>query len=174
MTPETWIAIPHYEGYYEASSLGNIRRIKNSYGGRDLPIKEPRILKPTKQKNGYLTITLSMNCHSKSFLVHLLVLRAFFGEAPDKYQASHLNGVRDDNRLDNLIWESRIGNNARKKFHGTYLLGENCSSAKMTTEKVLQMRKMKKEKTVKELAVIFGLSPTTVQRITSKRTWKHV
>jgi hypothetical protein len=65
--------------------------------------KKPR--KPHQQKsNGYLRIAYWS--HTKkvntSFLVHRLVARAFLGPCPEGMQVNHKNGVKYDNRIENL------------------------------------------------------------------------
>lgn len=56
--------------------------------------------------------------------IHCLVLEAFIGPRPDGHQASHLDGDRTNNRLDNMRWETRSQNNRRKYQHGTMPVGD--------------------------------------------------
>ncbi|MBJ7900265.1 MAG: hypothetical protein GC158_10175 [Cyanobacteria bacterium RI_101] len=49
-------------------------------------------------KSGYLSLT----CNGKFYLAHRLVYETFFGEIPDGWQVNHINGVKSDNRLENL------------------------------------------------------------------------
>lgn len=59
-------------------------------------------LKPATDKNGYLRITLTNNGKRKSYHVHRLVARAFLDNYDNKLQVNHKNGIKDDNRIENL------------------------------------------------------------------------
>lgn len=59
-------------------------------------------LKPATDKNGYLRITLSNNDKRKSYCVHRLVARAFLDNYDNKLQVNHINGIKNDNRIENL------------------------------------------------------------------------
>jgi hypothetical protein len=75
----------------------------------------------THYRTGYQSVGLVARFQGRQryFLVHRLVLLAFVGEPESRDTASHLNGIRTDNRLDNLCWESQAANCARKVEHGT-------------------------------------------------------
>lgn len=85
-------------------------------------IMSPRI-------DGYVPVILYDKARGlkKGFLLHRLILETFKGPPKNKsIQASHINGKRADNRLSNLVWETAVENNQRKKDHGTYRFGEKC------------------------------------------------
>ncbi|PPS62678.1 NUMOD4 motif-containing HNH endonuclease [Pseudomonas sp. BRM28] len=93
---ERWAPIPGYPGY-EASSLGRIRSFIRTrvVGG----VRQPRILKQKPNKDGYLLACVTR----KHRTVHRLVAMAFLGES-DLPQVNHLNGIKADNRIENLEW----------------------------------------------------------------------
>lgn len=96
---ETWKDIPGYEGLYQASDLGQIKRIYRS----------DMILQQTKTNTGYLSVGLNANGKQKTCLVHRLVTATFHGWEPDK-DVNHINGVKTDNRIENLQWCTRSEN----------------------------------------------------------------
>lgn len=59
-------------------------------------------LKPAIDKDGYLRITLTNNGKRKSYHVHRLVARAFLDNYDNKLQVNHINGIKNDNRIENL------------------------------------------------------------------------
>ena len=111
MKEEIWKPIKDYEGLYEISNLGRVKRlcktIIDSKGRKQ--IFEENILKPFKNK-GYLMIDLTKNKIKKRFLVHRLVAETFIPNPDNKPQVDHINTIRDDNRADNLRWTTRSEN----------------------------------------------------------------
>lgn len=77
---------------YQVSESGSIVRLPSKFR------PNARTLKPTKTANGYLRLCLR-GCHK---FVHQMVFEAFNGQIPDGMDIDHINGVRDDNRLENL------------------------------------------------------------------------
>lgn len=103
---QTWLPIPDYEGYYEVSDSGEIRRVKGWNG-------EGNILAKVPDRDGYLKVHLSVNGKAKKRLVHRLVMRAFIGES--NLEVDHLNGNKQDNRLSNLEYVTTSENQLRLK-----------------------------------------------------------
>ena len=64
--------------------------------------RKGRKLKPTTNKDGYLRITLSNTNKRKSYYVHRLVARAYLENYNEKLQVNHKNGIKTDNRIENL------------------------------------------------------------------------
>lgn len=111
---EIWRDIPGYEGLYKVSNLGQVKSLEreDSLGRR---IKS-KILKTTKDKDGYLHLTLCKNGNKKQFRVHRAVLLAFKPMPLNKTQVNHKNELKDDNRLENLEWcDSAYNNNYNDK-----------------------------------------------------------
>jgi len=94
MIKEKWVEIPEYEGLYMISDMGNIKSIRYKRSNRS------QVLKPVKTKKGYLRVLLSKGEIRKNLPVHRLVLKAFVGDS--NLLVDHINGIKSDNRLDNL------------------------------------------------------------------------
>jgi hypothetical protein len=94
---EQWRDIPGYVGRYQVSDLGRVRTLMDRAGKQR---GTPLIFKPTLNKSGYVMFTLTLNGKPKRWLAHRLVLLAFCGPSP--LQGNHKNGIRSDNRVDNL------------------------------------------------------------------------
>ena len=112
---EEWrpVTAPGYETHYEVSNLGNVRSVARKVAYRDGRCRlYPSIeLKPSSTPAGYLVVTLSNGKRQKRVrLVHHLVMEAFVGERPYKYDTCHGNNDKADNRLSNLRYDTREGN----------------------------------------------------------------
>lgn len=87
-------------------------------------------------------------------------------------ECRHLNGIRDDNRLENLKWDTHASNIADKAMHGT-----NQASKKLTEDNVRYIKERLKSPyhgINVELARQFGVTKEAISHIRHGRTWAHV
>lgn len=117
MKKEIWKDIPGYEGYYQASNMGSIRRVEGyvKHPARSLKIQRTRVLKQATTTNGYKNIMLSISNQKKQFLVHRLVAFAWIPTVKNKPHINHINGIKTDNRVENLEWCS-VSENEKHKY----------------------------------------------------------
>lgn len=99
---ERWLPVPDWEGLYEASDLGRIRRIVAR--GRWGYYGKVTILKQCIGQQGYQTVGLWRDGKSQTNMVHRLVARTFLGPRPDGLEIRHLNDNKLDNRAVNLVY----------------------------------------------------------------------
>lgn len=102
---EEWREIKRYKGKYLISNLGNVFS-KESYvpfQGR-LYRKNQRILKICSKGNGYQYVTISIKGKRKNHYIHRLVAEAFIKKPKNKNIVNHKNGIKSDNRVENLEW----------------------------------------------------------------------
>ena len=87
--------VPNYEGIYKVSNLGNVKSLK---WNKEIIMKQGI-------SSRYLAVNLRKENISKIYRVHVLVAMAFLNYKPNGKQdfvIDHKNGVRTDNRLENL------------------------------------------------------------------------
>lgn len=90
---ERWTEINGYEGNYLISDQGNVfSRISD------------RMLNPTIAKVGYPMVFLTVGGKCKAHYVHRLVAMHFIPQMAGKEQVNHINGDKQDCRVENLEW----------------------------------------------------------------------
>lgn len=96
---EIWKDVVGYEGLYQVSSLGRIKSMPNTKRSSEL------ILVGNDYRFGYLRVTLYKIGHKRRmFRVHRMVADAFIQNPQNKPFVNHKNGIKTDNRVDNLEW----------------------------------------------------------------------
>lgn len=170
---EIWKDITNYEGIYQVSNLGRLKSFDRfDVAGRRI---KGRVMKGRKDPHGYSLVTLYGGDGSrKDFLVHRLVMLAFHGRSD--LQVNHINGVKTDNRLENLEYCSQ-SHNIKHAFelglmHGSK--GERNGRSKLTEEQVREIRHGNGGLTQKEVAAKHGIDKAQVYRIRLGKTWKHI
>lgn len=134
-----------------------------------------RTLAQGRNKDGYRTVQVSVPGSRRSVVlfVHKLVAKHFLPRRPShRHQLRHLNGNKDDNRAANLAWGTAKQNAADRAKHGRTACGERQGAAKLTRKKVLQIRRMLKNKIPQyDIADRFGICQATVSEIHRGVTW---
>lgn len=170
---EQWKAIPGYEGVYEVSDQGRVRRIARGQGARP-----GHILRQTKGRQGYMSIGLRpMMRVRKTHKVHQLVSLAFLGPCPEGHEINHKNGIKHDNRPSNLEYVTPQENtrHAIQVLGRTGPTGERHASAKLTERDVLAIRSAPLTFTdARKLAAKFNVAPNTIWKAYQRKTWRHV
>lgn len=107
---EHWEPIPSLCGTYEASNFGRIRR------GTEGRFHPSGFVLKTQLMRGYERIVLYFEGSYLTRSVHRLVAEAFFGPIPEDMQINHRNGIKHDNRIENLEICS-AGDNSSHRTH---------------------------------------------------------
>lgn len=173
--PEEWRDVAGYEGIYQVSSYGRVMRIAKGQGAR-----AGHILKPGCCFNGYLIIALCRDGIQRTMNMHRVVAEAFLSRSANRDQVNHKNGVRDDNRVENLEWVT----NAENQQHAyrelgamlTHVRGEKHCNSKLTRVDVKKIRHLYAtgDFTQQSLGEMFGVHKKTIYNIVYRKSWQHV
>jgi len=170
---EEWRDVPEFEGY-QVSSLGKIRGIDRLCGNRP-GVTKGKILKPFRNKRGYLEVNLYNNSKSTAKIIHRLVAKAFISNDFNKPQVNHIDGNKLNNEVSNLEWMS----NSENQLHAYSLglqpsrAGENNVKAKITDKSVTELKVLYNSgKTIIDISNIMNINVSIIRNIIYGRTWK--
>lgn len=171
MADMEWRCVVGVSGY-EVSSTGLVRSWLPLRNYAPTPT-EPRILKPSIDKNGYRTYALQVGPKKKKYIRGgAMVAEAWHGGRPDGMVVRHLDGSKNNDTPSNLRWGTPKENSNDSKVHGTYIHGAKVNTAKLSIDDVLMIKASTKGHA--ELSKELGVSPGAIWHIRDGRTWKHV
>lgn len=177
---EVWKDVVGYEGSYQISDFGNVRsldrKIKHLKEEKTKSIKG-KLLKGILDVNGYVYVFFKK---SKCYKIHRLVAIHFIPNPENKPQVNHINGIHNDNRLENLEWVT----NGENQIHSYRVLGKksnvlkgsSSNFSKLSENNVLEIRQLYDEKLFsrKELSVKFNVTKSNIDQIVTRKSWKHL
>jgi hypothetical protein len=163
MNIEYWNQISGHE-WYMASDKGTAKSVK--FGKKT-------ILTPQLCRDGYFRVTLRVKNAPKRFLIHRLVAMAFIPNPDNKPCINHKNGIKTDNRVENLEW-CTYSENLKHAFANNLACakGERNSQHKLTELEVTEIKGS--SETLKVLSKIYQVSEATISRVKTGKNWKHV
>lgn len=154
--------IPGYDGMYQVTDSGKV-----------FSVRSKRFLNPKPYSCGYVYVVLFRNGDRERHMVHRLVAKAFIESSTDNFEVNHINGIKHDNRKENLEWVSRSENIKHAISIGLKKSsrGEQNGQSKLTWENVAYIRKVGDSVTKKELASKFGVDPAVIRRVLNNESW---
>jgi len=158
---EEWRDIEGYEGMYQVSNLGNVRSLDRTIASSGRLIKRKGMLLSAKpNKRGYCGLTIHKNGVGEKFFVHRLVALTFIANPECKLTVNHINGIKHDNRVDNLEWNTIEENNQ-------HAIDSGLNEKKVSDKDVLEIKRLYSETRIpiSEIAKKFGLSVSQVSRL---------
>jgi hypothetical protein len=164
---EIWKDVKGFENYYQVSNLGNIInkiRFINQYNG-GVRIIDVKIKKVRLNKGGYLRCNLKVNGNSKDMVIHRLVAEAFIPNPENKPQVNHINGIKTDNRVENLEWVTKSENT-------THAVKNRLIKTKLTDSQVLDI--YNDNRSLRNIAKDYNINQSIIWRIKNKKAYKHL
>lgn len=171
MAKEQWKNLKQFGGGIQVSSKGRVRRVIYLNG----------ILSKQGANVGYLRISAHRNDMngSRMWPVHRLVAEAFIGPIKNGSQVNHKNGVKIDNRLENL----EIVTASENQIHSHRVLGNRSpvgskhGRSQLTEEQVLEIRRLGANRewgVGAKLSKQFGIGQQMISFILNRKNWKHI
>lgn len=151
-------SIKDYEGIYEISNYGRVKSLSRLIKNSNNRITKEKILKATYDKDKYLSIGLSKEGKTKTFKVHRLVAEAFIPNKENKRTVNHINGNKEDNRVDNLEWST----DREQMVHCKEVLGWNPHHTKNRKRRKIMRSDGKIYNSIKEAGIENNLFPSNI------------
>lgn len=144
---EVWCPAFGFEDRYEVSSIGCVRNVRTG-----------NILQGRPNKKGYWTVCLWRRGKKETIRIHRLVAFTFVGIPKPDEEVNHIDGVRANNRVENLEWCTAEANKAH-----AFRLGRFTTSRKLTFDDVEKIKRMVLAGTPqRELAEEYGVTSVCI------------
>ena len=180
-----WRSVPGYEGWYEASRCGKMRRLRGVYNGKGMPRESVKILAPLWYRKGYLKVQFGScggTVEPSRQYIHRVIYRTFHGEIPEGLTVNHKDGTHDNNHADNLelLTHQEQHTHARGLGVIVHRTKNGLKRATLTAADVLEIRRILHAAPPPHnplhfsLAQRYGVSDSTIRQIELRRIWRHI
>jgi len=166
---EEWRAIPEWDNYMisnlgRVKSLERIQKVKLN-GGEFFAKKKTKILSQGLTRS-YLTTCLTTNGIGKTHSVHRLVAKSFIDNFKNKPDVNHINGIKSDNRFDNLEWVTESENSKHAVAAGLIIgrSGEKNANSKKVLQFDLQGYFIKQWNCISEASKELNVPTTNISK----------
>lgn len=144
-------------------------------GGREVTCPPKRADTGRSEKGGYRRIQVTIGTNRVIAPAHRIVwMLANQRLIPPGFEPNHKNGIKDDNRPENLELTTHTGNS----LHALHVLGQYKTSrgGKLTPEQVVQIRHLRDKKIASRALVAeqFGISTVMVKKIEHRSSWAWI
>ena len=174
---EKWKDIKGFEGFYQVSNFGRVKSLGGWCGSAK---RREKIRATSLTKDGYAKVRLMHQGKDKTMRVHRLVAEAFIPNPEGKTTINHIDGNKENNRVDNLEWADRTEQMIHAYDIGlkTSIVGSSNVNAKLTDDQVREIRKLyvpySREFSTVALAKKYGVTNRVIGLIVNGKAYKNV
>ncbi len=133
-------------------------------------------MKPTKNSVGYMQVQLCKNKKHINKLIHRLVAEAYIHNNNESFvMINHINGIKHDNRVENLEWCDSTRNNQHAYQTGlNSCKGTKNSQCKLSSEDVRKIRELYPDMRIIDISKLYNVCESSISQIVHNRTWRHL
>ena len=172
---EVWKDVQEFKGILQVSNKGRVRTLDRICKAKNngTQISKGMLRKPTKDKQGYLKVVMTVDGVIYARRVHRLVAKEFIKNPLNKPEVNHIDGVKDNNNVDNLEWVTAkenvrhaYANNLIDSRKRNVLKGRKSPKRIFTDNQVEEIKKMRDDGIVyREIASKYNVSIPTIRNI---------
>lgn len=137
--------------------------------GRVFSKKLNRFKEPYANGSGYMQLRVN----GTQYFIHRLIASLFLKNPQNKKEVNHKNGIKTDNRVENLEWCTRTENVRHSFKNGLSKMGTGNKNpnAKLNWEDVSMIRELKNKLSNRKIADKFHVGHSTIAGILNNKTW---
>jgi len=150
------------ETHVEVSSLGHVRRNKGK-------------VENGSNRKGYRICSIRTIDGDKNYSIHRMVAECFLPKIKGKEQVNHINGIRHDNRVENLEWctPKENADHSNKELGNLKIHSSNFNKFEIETKLTALTFLLMKDKPRKFYTDNFKMSKSLISKIVDGYTWKE-
>ena len=176
---EIWKPVKNHELLYEVSNLGRIKFLPRVVRVKDgFYLRKERVIKNSKTRTGYLSVTFNEPEGSSYGSVHRLVATAFIPNLENKPCVNHKDFNTQNNCVDNLEWVTDKENTFHsidRLFFNKGMKGEIHPRSLFTNIQVSEIKRMRIEgMKYKDIAKVFNASENTLLAIVNRDYYSRI
>jgi hypothetical protein len=147
---------------YSISNLGNIKSADT-------------LLSPPVYSTGYKVVKMFNGGKYVRETVHRLVAKEFIPNLKGLPFVNHINGIKTDNRVENLEWVTNKENHIHAMNTGLKAKGESHGVSILNNSSVIEIKKLLSDGlSQRKIAAKYGVCQATIKDINLGVTWRHV
>ena len=167
---ERWAPVLGWEGVYEASTMGRIKRIARARGATP-----GSVTTGYHERNGYVKVSLYKDGIEFRTWLHRIIAMAFLGPIPEGHEVNHKDSDPSNDTIDNLEYVTHRQNLIHAVDRGRTLTGERCYNAVLTEDGVRFIWEQRMiGASVPTIAKHMGVHQNTIYSVTQGKSWRRV
>lgn len=167
---EIWKSVDEFNGDFQISNMGRIKSMMLVKNGKYSTGE--KLLKTAILEDGYAKVAINRSGKIKKRSIHRLMALAFIPNPDNLPEVNHINTIKNDNRLENFEWITKLGNMQHANMMGRI---KKYTHHKITEDTAREIKiKLRDGTSVKEIVNYYNMPVSTVYGIKYNKRWGWV